>query len=157
MILTTTIDLHAWKGDWPLDTKLPLVGGHEGAGYVVARGDLVTDDQAKIGEAVGLKWLNGSCLACEFCQVSDEQLCGKPYLSGYTVDGKYRDNFSYVALAYSFFQGPSNNMPLARQLMLLISRTVLRSTPLLQFFAVVLPYTAVSRNRTQSQVKQWQL
>lgn len=88
MLLTTNIDLHAWKGDWPLDTKLPLVGGHEGAGYVVARGDLVTDEQAKMGEAVGLKWLNGSCLACEFCLVSDEQLCGKPCLSGYTVDGK---------------------------------------------------------------------
>ena len=27
-------DLHAWKGDWPLPTKLPLVGGHEGAGEV---------------------------------------------------------------------------------------------------------------------------
>ena len=24
-------DLHAWKGDWPLGTKKPLVGGHEGA------------------------------------------------------------------------------------------------------------------------------
>ncbi|KKY25290.1 putative alcohol dehydrogenase [Phaeomoniella chlamydospora] len=83
-------DLHAWKGDWPLDTKLPLVGGHEGAGYVVARGELVTDEQAKIGEAVGIKWLNGSCLACDFCQVSDEQLCPKPSLSGYTVDGSFQ-------------------------------------------------------------------
>lgn len=83
-------DLHAWKGDWPLDTKLPLVGGHEGAGYVVARGELVTDDQAKMGEAVGLKWLNGSCLSCDFCQTSDEQLCPKPSLSGYTVDGTFQ-------------------------------------------------------------------
>ncbi|RPB27124.1 NAD(P)-binding protein [Terfezia boudieri ATCC MYA-4762] len=24
-------DLHAWKGDWPLGVKTPLVGGHEGA------------------------------------------------------------------------------------------------------------------------------
>ena len=31
-------DLHAWKGDWPLPVKLPLVGGHEGAGVVVAKG-----------------------------------------------------------------------------------------------------------------------
>jgi len=36
-------DLHAVNGDWPLPTKLPLVGGHEGAGIVVAKGDLVTD------------------------------------------------------------------------------------------------------------------
>ncbi|CAI8495024.1 unnamed protein product [Hanseniaspora opuntiae] len=34
-------DLHAWKGDWPLDVKLDpyLVGGHEGAGVVVAIGE----------------------------------------------------------------------------------------------------------------------
>ena len=36
-------DLHAVNGDWPLPTKLPLVGGHEGAGVVVAKGNLVTD------------------------------------------------------------------------------------------------------------------
>ena len=88
-LLTDRLDLHAWQGDWPLDLKLPLVGGHEGAGYVVARGDLVTDEQAKIGEAVGIKWLNGSCLACDFCLASDEQLCSKALLSGYTVDGEW--------------------------------------------------------------------
>jgi D-arabinose 1-dehydrogenase-like Zn-dependent alcohol dehydrogenase len=36
-------DLHAVNGDWPLATKLPLVGGHEGAGVVVAKGSLVED------------------------------------------------------------------------------------------------------------------
>ena len=63
-------DLHAVNGDWPIPTKLPLVGGHEGSGVVVARGDLVED--VNIGDHVGVKWLNGSCLACEFCQTSDE-------------------------------------------------------------------------------------
>jgi len=59
-------DLHALMGDWPLDTKLPLVGGHEGAGVVVAKGELVKD--IEIGDHAGVKWLNGSCLACDFCQ-----------------------------------------------------------------------------------------
>jgi alcohol dehydrogenase, propanol-preferring len=54
-------DLHAVHGDWPLvsttsmsflksenlttkqATKLPLVGGHEGAGIVVAKGELMHD------------------------------------------------------------------------------------------------------------------
>ncbi|KIW00513.1 alcohol dehydrogenase 1 [Verruconis gallopava] len=81
-------DLHAVNGDWPLPTKLPLVGGHEGAGVVVAVGNLVTDVQ--IGDHVGVKWLNGSCLACEFCQTSDEPLCPKALLSGYTVDGSFQ-------------------------------------------------------------------
>merc|ERR1712000_261938 len=53
-------DLHAIKGDWPLATKLPLVGGHEGAGIVVARGELVED--IEIGDPVGIKWINGAGL-----------------------------------------------------------------------------------------------
>ncbi|KAF2473983.1 alcohol dehydrogenase-like protein [Lindgomyces ingoldianus] len=81
-------DLHAVNGDWPLPTKLPLVGGHEGAGVVVARGELVKD--VEIGDHAGVKWLNGSCLACDFCQQADEPLCGKALLSGYTVDGSFQ-------------------------------------------------------------------
>merc|ERR1711977_718259 len=60
-------DLHAVNGDWPLATKLPLVGGH-----------------------AGVKWINGTCLACDFCQRSDEPLCAQALLSGYTVDGTFQ-------------------------------------------------------------------
>src|SRR6201996_7454140 len=83
-------DLHAVNGDWPIPTKLPLVGGHEGAGIVVARGENVTDEDCKIGEAVGVKWLNDSCLSCTFCQQADEPLCLTPKLSGYLVDGSFQ-------------------------------------------------------------------
>lgn len=81
-------DLHAMLGDWPIAPKMPLVGGHEGAGVVVARGELVKDVQ--IGDHVGIKWLNGSCLSCTYCMQSDEPLCGTPDLSGYTVDGSFQ-------------------------------------------------------------------
>lgn len=81
-------DLHALKGDWPLDPKLPLVGGHEGAGIVVARGELVKD--IPIGSKVGIKWLNGSCESCEFCLSGRETLCGSAQLSGFTVDGTFQ-------------------------------------------------------------------
>ncbi|KAK4494896.1 hypothetical protein PRZ48_014252 [Zasmidium cellare] len=81
-------DLHAVNGDWPLPTKLPLVGGHEGAGVVVAKGSLVED--IEIGDHAGVKWINGSCLQCDFCQQSDEPLCAKALLSGYTVDGSFQ-------------------------------------------------------------------
>lgn len=80
-------DLHAWKGDWPLATKLPLVGGHEGAGVVVAMGDNVQG--WKIGDYAGIKWLNGSCMNCEFCQKTHESNCPKADLSGYTHDGSF--------------------------------------------------------------------
>ncbi|KAK4132957.1 GroES-like protein [Trichocladium antarcticum] len=81
-------DLHAMMGDWPLDTKMPLVGGHEGAGVVVARGSLVQD--IELGDHAGIKWLNGSCLACCFCMQADEPLCPHALLSGYTVDGSFQ-------------------------------------------------------------------
>jgi propanol-preferring alcohol dehydrogenase len=81
-------DLHAMMGDWPIPTKLPLVGGHEGAGIVVAKGELATD--IEIGDHAGIKWLNGSCLACSFCMQADEPLCPHALLSGYTVDGTFQ-------------------------------------------------------------------
>lgn len=82
-------DLHAWKGDWPLDTKLPLVGGHEGAGVVVGMGKNVKG--WKIGDNAGIKWLNGSCLQCEFCQQAKESNCPDADLSGYTHDGSFQE------------------------------------------------------------------
>lgn len=81
-------DLHALNGDWPLPVKMPLVGGHEGAGHVVAKGELVKDFE--IGDAAGIKWLNGSCLSCEFCRQTDESCCADAALSGYTVDGTFQ-------------------------------------------------------------------
>lgn len=44
-------DLHAVNGDWPIPTKLPLVGGHEGAGVVVAKGELANDVQMYVDGA----------------------------------------------------------------------------------------------------------
>lgn len=81
-------DLHANKADWPIPVKMPLVGGHEGAGHVAAKGALVNDFE--IGDAAGVKWLNGSCLACEFCRQTDESQCNSASLSGYTVDGTFQ-------------------------------------------------------------------
>lgn len=81
-------DLHAVRGDWPLAAKYPLVGGHEGAGVVVARGELVHD--VEIGDHAGIKWIHGSCLSCGYCESSDEQLCPDVTLSGYTRDGSFQ-------------------------------------------------------------------
>ena len=84
-------DLHAVKGDWPLEVKLPLVGGHEGAGVVVACGDLAGGDGGvRVGSRVGIKWLHGSCLQCSYCVNADEPLCLRAQLSGYTVDGTFQ-------------------------------------------------------------------
>ncbi|QEU62560.1 Adh3 [Kluyveromyces lactis] len=81
-------DLHAWKGDWPLPVKLPLVGGHEGAGIVVAKGENVKNFE--IGDYAGIKWLNGSCMSCELCEQGYESNCLQADLSGYTHDGSFQ-------------------------------------------------------------------
>lgn len=81
-------DLHAMNGDWPLPVKMPLVGGHEGVGTVVAKGELATSVQ--LGQTVGVKWINGTCLNCDFCEIGDEPLCADAQLSGYTVDGTFQ-------------------------------------------------------------------
>ncbi|KAK2592954.1 alcohol dehydrogenase [Conoideocrella luteorostrata] len=81
-------DLHATLGNWPIPTKLPLVGDHEGAGVVVACGELVRD--IEIGDHAGIKWLNGSCLNCSYCNSTDGPLCGKPLLSEYTAVGPFQ-------------------------------------------------------------------
>jgi propanol-preferring alcohol dehydrogenase len=41
-------------------------------------------------ELIVFKWINGSCLACSFCQQADEPLCQHALLSGYTVDGTFQ-------------------------------------------------------------------
>lgn len=76
------------RGDWPLKHKTQLVGGHEGIGVVVAKGDLAKG--VDIGDYVGIKWLNGSCLSCAFCINGDEPQCPDALLSGYTVDGTFQ-------------------------------------------------------------------
>lgn len=66
-------DLHASNDDWPLNAKVPLVGGHEGVGEVVAIGENTIECPVKIGDRIGIKWLAYSCLNCEQCRNGREQ------------------------------------------------------------------------------------
>ncbi|CAG7854163.1 Alcohol dehydrogenase 1; AltName: Full=Alcohol dehydrogenase I [Serendipita indica DSM 11827] len=89
-------DLHALKGDWPLDTRLPLVGGHEGVGTIVAIGEGTTTNR-KIGDRVGIKWLADSCLDCEVCRRGQEATCSNAVCSGFAVHGTFQQYaVSYV-------------------------------------------------------------
>lgn len=48
-----------WSG-----IKLPLVGGHEGVGEVVAIGEGTLNSPVKVGDRVGAKWTAYACLRC---------------------------------------------------------------------------------------------
>jgi propanol-preferring alcohol dehydrogenase len=82
-------DLHAANGDWPVKPNLPLIPGHEGLGYVVARGEGV--DYIKEGDVVGVPWLYTACGHCEHCITGWETLCGSQHNAGYGVDGSYAE------------------------------------------------------------------
>ncbi|KAF9269340.1 GroES-like protein [Marasmius fiardii PR-910] len=90
-------DLHAALGDWPLKASIPLIGGHEGVGIVVAIGNNTVRSPVKLGDRVGIKWLADSCLNCEACRKGREQNCPEAKLSGFTVDGTFQEYaVSYV-------------------------------------------------------------
>jgi alcohol dehydrogenase, propanol-preferring len=80
-------DLHAADGDWQLKPGLPLIPGHEGAGYVAAAGAGVT--HLKEGDRVGIAWLHDTCGACEYCISGWETLCSSQHTSGYSVNGTF--------------------------------------------------------------------
>lgn len=82
-------DLHAWRADWPFQTPFPLVGGHEGSGYVVAKGDAVKNFE--VGDRVGVKWVNSTCLDCRFCLQGADGNCPKATYSGFTHPGTFQE------------------------------------------------------------------
>ncbi|CAE6397638.1 unnamed protein product [Rhizoctonia solani] len=59
-------DVHIAQGAMGEPPIQPLVGGHEGAGVIVAIGE-GTHTGLKIGQAVGINWISKSCLSCEAC------------------------------------------------------------------------------------------
>jgi propanol-preferring alcohol dehydrogenase len=85
-------DLHVADGDWPQlasIVKKPLILGHEIVGRVVQRGSAV--QKVKIGERVGVPWIQWTCGQCEFCQEGNENLCVRQRITGVTNDGGYAE------------------------------------------------------------------
>ncbi|KAI9997805.1 hypothetical protein PInf_001736 [Phytophthora infestans] len=83
-------DVIIWEGGGaPVGKKMPLVGGHEGTGYVAAIAENTTTN-LKVGDPVGVKWLAHSCLGCEDCRKGHETTCESVIMHGYTIDGSFQ-------------------------------------------------------------------
>jgi propanol-preferring alcohol dehydrogenase len=82
-------DLHIVEGELPLK-KLPVIPGHQIVGIVEAVGEKVT--RFRVGDRVGVAWLNSTCGKCEFCLKGKENLCEKARFTGYDVDGGYAEH-----------------------------------------------------------------
>src|ERR1700733_7966538 len=80
-------DDHIQKGDAPM--RMPVVGGHEGAGIVDAVGPSVT--RVKVGDHVTCSFIP-ACGKCRYCSTGRQQLCdaGLNAAVGCFLDGTFR-------------------------------------------------------------------
>lgn len=80
-------DDHIQKGDAPM--RMPVVGGHEGAGVVDAVGEGVT--RVNVGDHVVCSFIP-ACGKCRYCSTGQQNLCdeGKNAATGEFSDGTFR-------------------------------------------------------------------
>jgi len=81
-------DLHVVEGELPHIT-LPLIPGHQIVGTVVRTGRAVADH--RVGDRVGIAWLQGTCGHCPYCTSGRVNLCTGARFTGYQVDGGYAE------------------------------------------------------------------
>lgn len=67
-------DVHAHRGIFPI--RFPLVAGHEPVGEIVKLGPGVID--LKVGDRVGVSWVQKGCGRCLYCQQSRDSFCNGP-------------------------------------------------------------------------------
>ncbi len=81
-------DLHTVEGEIALP-KLPVIPGHQIVGMVDQTGRDVT--RFRVGDRVGVPWLNWTCGVCDFCKRGQENLCENARFTGQHVDGGYAE------------------------------------------------------------------
>jgi propanol-preferring alcohol dehydrogenase len=89
-------DLHTIEGELA-GCKLPVIPGHQIVGTVDATG--IGAGRFRVGERVGVPWLNSTCGRCHHCKRSQENLCDNARFTGHHVDGGYAQ---YVTVAQEY-------------------------------------------------------
>ncbi|HEV2423312.1 MAG TPA: zinc-dependent alcohol dehydrogenase family protein [Terriglobia bacterium] len=89
-------DLHVIEGELAAK-KSPVTPGHQVVGTVEAIGPDVS--RVKVGDRVGVAWLQGTDRTCQYCRAGQENLCEQADFTGYTADGGYAD---YIAARDQF-------------------------------------------------------
>jgi len=90
-------DIHAARGDWPVQPTPPFIPGHEGIGRIEKLGPGVTT--RSLGDRVAIAWLGYACGECRYCIGGWETLCAKQRNSGYSVNGTFAE---YVVAPAAF-------------------------------------------------------
>jgi propanol-preferring alcohol dehydrogenase len=77
--------------------RLPIILGHQVVGRVEARGDEA--NTFKVGDRVGVAWINSADGTCEFCQSGQENLCPNFKATGRDANGGYAE---YMTISEDF-------------------------------------------------------
>jgi D-arabinose 1-dehydrogenase-like Zn-dependent alcohol dehydrogenase len=80
-------DVHITHGVIP--TKFPRVLGHEPVGEIVEVGSGV--DTRKIGDRVGVGWVQRGCGRCEWCLRGKKELCANAISTGIGLQGSHAE------------------------------------------------------------------
>jgi alcohol dehydrogenase len=80
-------DVHITHGMIP--TQFPRTLGHEPVGEVVALGEGVT--KRKVGDRVGVPWVQDSCGRCEWCLRGKKQFCQNSVGTGIQTQGSHAE------------------------------------------------------------------
>ncbi|MFH1136096.1 MAG: zinc-dependent alcohol dehydrogenase family protein [Pseudomonadota bacterium] len=67
--------------------RLPIIPGHQAVGRVEATGPGAVGH--KVGDRVGIGWINYSCGQCRFCREGEDNLCPEFQATGRDRDGGY--------------------------------------------------------------------
>lgn len=82
--------------DWEIKPPLPRILGHEGIGQIVELGSNV-GNHLKLGDIVGVPWIQKTCLHCEYCLTGRETLCTQQINTAFAVDGCFAEYSSMDA------------------------------------------------------------
>jgi dehydrogenase len=80
-------DVHATHGT--LGVKFPYTIGHEPAGEIIELGEGVTT--RKVGDRVGVPWLQSTCGRCEWCQRGKSFFCPNHIATGINIAGGHAE------------------------------------------------------------------
>ena len=80
-------DVHVTHGE--LGVKFPFTIGHEPAGEIVELGEGVTT--RKIGDRVGVPWVQSTCGRCEWCQRGKSFFCPNQIATGVNIAGGHAE------------------------------------------------------------------
>ena len=79
--------------------RLPVTPGHQIVGTVDALGSQATEH--RIGDRVGVTWLNWACMQCQRCRAGQENLCDQARWTGLTAPGGYAE-YTLVHEAFAY-------------------------------------------------------